>query len=318
MVVSSNPLFVGEGELAFDWVSDWAIIPDTPEARLDGRTHGVVVTRDGRVIVFHVSNPAMLIFNRTGKLIDSWGDRFPGAHGLTLVEEEGVEYLWLTDFKTGEVCKTTLGGKTVLLLPSPDYPGFDDPKYAPTWVTVFEERFGGNGDIWVADGYGAANLHRYDKTGRYLSTIDGSRGAGRFRHPHGVYIDTRKREPELYVADRMNRRVQVFDPDGHFKRVLAQTADTSACAFAPYGELTLIPEAPYRARLTVLGPDDRVITTLGANDDVCARAGFPNERSLFERGRFVTPHAAAADKAGNIYVVEWVTGGRITKLGRVE
>jgi hypothetical protein len=115
----------------------------------------------------------------------------------------------------------------------------------------------------------------------------------------------------------MNRRIQVFDPDGNFKRVLVETADTSACAFTPYGDFTLIPEAPYRARLTILDPDDRVITALGANDDVCARAGFPNDRSLFEPGRFMTPHAAAGDSAGNIYVVEWVTGGRITKLARV-
>jgi hypothetical protein len=315
-VTGRESVTVGEGEYTFDWIDNWAIIPDTPEARLDGRTHGVVVTRDGRIVVFHLSNPAILIFDSAGRLIDSWGDRFPGAHGLTLVEDHGVEYLWLTDFKTGEVSKTTLTGQTVLTLSAPEYPGFDDPRYAPTWVAVFEERVGGNGDVWVADGYGAANLHRYDKTGRYLSTIDGTKGGGRFRHPHGIYIDTRKREPELYVADRMNRRVQVFDLEGHFKRVLTDTADTSACCFTPYGEVTLIPEAPYRARLTILDPDDRVVTTLGANDEICARTGFPNDRSLFEAGRFVTPHAAAVDSAGNIYVVEWVTGGRITKLAR--
>jgi len=316
MATEGEPIFVGEGEHTFEWVDNWATIPDTPEARQDGRTHGVVVSHDGRVIVFHVSNPAVLIFDRTGKLIDSWGDRFPGAHGLTLVEEGGVEFLWLTDFKSGEVSKTTLSGETVLSLPSPDYPGFDNPKYAPTWVTVFEERFGGNGDIWVADGYGAANLHQYDKRGRYVSTIDGTKGAGRFRHPHGIYLDTRKGEPELYVADRMNRRIQVFDAEGHFKRVVTDTVDTSACAFTPYGDFTLVPEAPYRARLTILDPQDRVVATIAGNDEVCARPGFPNARSLFESGRFVTPHAAAADSAGNIYVVEWVTGGRITKLAR--
>jgi sugar lactone lactonase YvrE len=268
-------------------------------------------------VVLHVSNPAVLIFDSAGKVVDAWGDRFPGAHGLTLVEENGVEYLWLTDFKTGEVTKATLSGETVLSLPAPDYPGFNDPKYAPTWVAVFEERYGGNGDIWVADGYGAANLHRYDKTGRYLSTIDGTKGAGRFRHPHGIYIDPRKREPELYVADRMNRRVQVFDPNGQFRRVLGDTADTSPCGFAPYGDFTLIPEAPYRARLSIIDPRDRLVATIAANDEICARAGFPNERSLFTPGRFVTPHSAAADSAGNIYVVEWVTGGRITKLASV-
>lgn len=309
---------VGNGEHAFEWIENWAAVPDTPESRADGRTHGVVVTREGLVIVFHVGNPAILVFDQKGTLVDEWGDRFPGAHGLTLVEEAGAEYLWLTDYKTGEVVKTTLRGETVLSLPFPDLKGYNDPKYAPTWVTVFEERFEGSGDIWVADGYGAGYVHRYDRSGMYVSSINGSTGAGKFRHPHGIYVDSRKGDPELYVADRMNRRIQVYDTEGKFNRVVSDAADTSACAFVPYGEFTLIPEAPYRARLTVLDPEDRVVATLGENDDVCGRPGFPNDRSLTEPGRFVAPHSVAADTAGNLYVVEWIIGGRITKLTRMK
>ena len=309
---------IGSGVHTFEWIENWAVIPDTPEGRADGRTHGVVVTRDGQVIVFHLGNPAILIFDARGSLVDSWGDRFPGAHGLTLVEEDGTEYLWLTDYKTGEVVKTTLRGETVLSLPFPDFKGYDDPKYAPTWVSVFEQRLGGNGDVWVADGYGAAYVHRYDRAGNYLSSIDGTRGAGRFRHPHGLYVDTRKANPELYIADRMNRRIQVYDLDGRFIRVVAGAADTSACAFIPHGEFTLIPEAPYRARLTILDPDDNVVATLGENDRACTRQGFPNDRALVEPGRFVTPHSVATDSEGSLYVVEWITGGRITKLASVK
>lgn len=309
---------VGSGEYTFDWIDKWASIPDSPEARVDGRTHGIVVSRNGRVIVFHLGNPAVLIFNSEGALLESWGNRFPGAHGLTLVEEAGTEYLWLTDYKTGEVVKTTLEGETVLPLPYPDLKGYDDPKYAPTWVTVFERRFGGTGDVWVADGYGAGYVHRYDEKGNYLSSIDGTMGGGRFRHPHGIYLDTRKSEPELYIADRMNRRIQVYDAEGKFKRIVANAADTSACAFIPDAEFTLIPEAPYRARVTILDPDDRTVATLGEHDAVCSRAGFPNDPSLAEPGRFVTPHSVATDAARNIYVVEWVIGGRITKLARAK
>jgi hypothetical protein len=307
---------IGSGEHTFDWIENWGVIPDTPESRADGRTHGIVVTRDGRVIVFHLANPAILIFNAQGSLLDAWGDRFPGAHGLTLVEDGGTEYLWLTDYKTGEVVKTTLQGETVLSLPFPNLDGYNDPKYAPTWVSVFEERFGGNGDIWVADGYGAAYVHRYDRSGNYLSSLDGTTGAGRFRHPHGLHVDVRKNDPELYIADRMNRRIQVYDAEGTFKRLVPDAIDTSACAFIPHGEFTLIPEAPYRARLTILGPDDRVVATLGENDQACTRPGFPNDRALVEPGRFVAPHSVAVDAVGSIYVVEWITGGRITKLAK--
>jgi hypothetical protein len=307
---------IGNGEHSYNWVDNWAVIPDSPEGRANGRTHGVVVTTEGNVVVFHVGNPAVLIFDTHGSLLEAWGDRFPGAHGLTLVRERDADYLWLTDYATGEVVKTTLRGETILSLPFPELAGFDDPKYAPTWVTVFEERSGGNGDIWVADGYGAGYVHRYDRSGRYLGSIDGTTGAGRFRHPHGVYVDPRKPDPELYVADRMNRRIQVYDLDGRFKRVVDEARDTSACAFIPDGDFTLIPEAPYRARLTVVDPDDKVVCTLGENDSVCTRAGFPNEPKLAQPGTFVTPHSVASDAAGNLYVVEWVTGGRITKLAK--
>jgi hypothetical protein len=309
---------IGKGEHTFEWIENWAAVPDTLESRVDGRTHGVVVTREGLVIVFHVANPAILIFDAQGSLVDAWGDRFPGAHGLTLVEEAGTEYLWLTDYKTGEVVKTTLRGDTVLSLPFPGFKGYNDPKYAPTWVTVFEERFGGNGDIWVADGYGAGYVHRYDRSGQYHSSVNGTTGAGRFRHPHGIYVDSRKRDPELYIADRMNRRIQVYDVEGKFKRVLSEGANTSACAFIPYGEFTLIPEAPYRARVTIVDPQDRIVGTLGENDKVCALPGFPNDRALVEAGRFVTPHSVSSDAVGNLFVVEWITGGRITKLARVK
>ena len=309
---------IGSGEHTFEWIEDWALIPDTAASRADGRTHGVVVTADGKVVVFHVGDPAVLIFDAQGSLIEAWGDRFPGAHGLTLVEERGTECLWLTDYKTGEVVKTTLHGDTVLSLPIPGFKGYDDPKYAPTWVTVFEESLGGNGDIWVADGYGAAYLHRYDRNGNYLSSIDGTKGGGRFRHPHGIYIDTRRNDPELYVADRMNRRIQVYDVEGNFKRIVADSVDTSACAFIPDGEFTLIPEAPYRARLTILDPEDHIVTTIGENDSVCGRPGFPNDRSLVQPGRFVTPHSVAVDATRNIYVVEWITRGRVTKLVRIK
>ena len=311
-------MHIGSGEHTYEWLENWAVVPDTPEGRADGRTHGVVVASDGRVIVFHLGNPAIIAFDTNGRLTDSWGDRFPGAHGLTLVREGNTEYLWLTDYKTGEVVKTTLRGETVLSLPFPDLKGYDDPKYAPTWVTVFEERFGGNGDMWVADGYGAGYVHRYDRSGGYLSSMDGTAGAGRFRHPHGLYVDSRKAEPELYIADRMNRRIQVYDLDGRFKRVVSDAVDSSACAFISHGDFTLIPEAPYRARITILDPNDRVVVTLGENDQVCARTGFPNDRGLVESGRFVTPHSVATDAVGNIYVVEWITGGRITKLVRVK
>ena len=139
----------------YRWIEDWIKIPDPAATGNNGRTHGVAVTRDGRIVIFHQADPAVLIYSPAGELLNSWGE-FPGAHGLTLVEEDGVELLWLADETTKEVVKATLDGEIVQSIPAPAHPAYATSKYIPTWAAVNEKRFGGNGDIWVADGYGCA------------------------------------------------------------------------------------------------------------------------------------------------------------------
>src|SRR5690606_34975748 len=131
--------------------------------RENGRTHGVVVANDGHVLVFCQADPGVLVIDENGRQVDAWGDRFAGAHGMTKVEEDGREYLWLTDEKSAEVVKTTLDGKTVQTIEIAPHDAYrDGGAYIPTWAAVNETRHGGNGDIWVADGYGSSLIHRYD------------------------------------------------------------------------------------------------------------------------------------------------------------
>ena len=89
-----------------------------------------------------------------GNQLDSWASGLTNAHGMTLVKEGQSEYLWLADNKSAQVVKTTLNGDTVMSLQRPDLPVYGEGKYSPTGVAVNEERHGGNGDIWVTDGYG--------------------------------------------------------------------------------------------------------------------------------------------------------------------
>ena len=307
---------IGGGEHTYEWIENWARIPESASDRANGRTHGVAVDSRGRIIVFHQADPAVLFFDDSGKLLSAWGDRFPGAHGLTLVRENGSEYLWLTDHDTGEVVKTTLEGRAVLNIERPELKIYREGKYAPTWVAVNEERFGGNGDIWVTDGYGMSCIHRYDKSGGYLGSLDGSEGrAGAFKCPHALWLDTRHGEPELYIADRGNHRIQVYDLESRFKRALGADLLTSPCGFFTHGEFLLIPEL--YARLAVLDGEDRLVCYLGENEAVCKLEGWPNHpKHLIEVGKFNSPHHLAADPAGNIYVVEWIIGGRITRLAK--
>ncbi|MFB6135257.1 MAG: hypothetical protein ABEJ04_00680 [Halobacteriaceae archaeon] len=296
------PVHVGRGEHEYEWRDDWVTVPESD----NGRTHGVEVTADGRVVVFHQSSPAVLVYDESGELLDSWGE-YPGAHGLTLVETGDGPRLWLTDQESGAVVQTTLEGEVVRELPRPDQPAYDDGEFVPTWVAD-----AGDGTVWVADGYGESLVHRYDGD-VVTATLYGTAGAGRFDCPHAVAVDRRGGGPELYVADRGNERVQVFGLDGAFRRAFGRDAFTSPCSFATDGETLVVPEL--FARVTLLNGDDEVVAHLGENEAVCERDDWPNvPDDALEPGRFNSPHDAAVGPDGSVYVVEWVLDGRVTKL----
>lgn len=301
---------------SYRW-EDWTLLLPEPErGRDNGRTHGVAVTEAGQVVVFRQADPAVLVFDADGTLLDAWGDRFLGAHGLTLVQEDAQDVLWLTDQDSGEVVKTTLSGETLLQLDKPSLAAYDTGTYAPTGVAVFEQRLGGDGSVWVADGYGMNYVHRYDAAGRYLGSIDGEEGSARpFDCPHGVWFDDRRAEPELYVADRGNHRLQVYDPEGRFKRSVAADVLGCPCAAVVQGDELVVAELC--ARLAVLDLDDRLVRYIGQNEAVCERSDWPNVPAPQLRpGAFNSPHAIAADVDGSLYVVEWIVGGRLTKLAK--
>ena len=294
----------------YRWHEDWIRIPEAKASPEGGRTHGVAVSRAGNLYVFHQAVPAVLVYSPSGSLLDRWGD-YPGAHGMTLVEEDGEEFLWLADQKRMTAEKTTLDGRVVQALSRPDRPEYGSGPYVPTWIAVDEIRHGGGGDIWLADGYGQSLVHRYDAAGRYRSTLDGTEGAGRFRCPHGIAFDSRKPSSELYVADRGNRRVQVYDGKGRFLRVFGEEFLTSPDGFASFGDRLIVPEL--HAQLTILDREDRLVAQLGGNEDICTQAGWPDATPA-GAGKWNSPHAAAVDSQGNIFVVEWRKGGRVTKL----
>ncbi|MGE5682402.1 MAG: hypothetical protein ACM34K_16155 [Bacillota bacterium] len=310
-------MIIGNGINKYEWIDNWARIPESETGKLNGRTHGIAVSQSGKVIVFHQADPALLVFNDDGSLYSAWGSRFSGAHGLTLVKEGEREFIWITDEFSGEVAELSLTGETVMLLSTPPHPAYLTGKFSPTWVAVDEERFGGNGDIWVADGYGMSLVHKFNKRGRYVYTLSGKEGeAGRFNCPHSVFIDRRRSRPELLIADRGNKRIQVYDTDGNYNRSFGESYLSCPCSFVTYGDQLIIPELS--AKLTIVDINDLLACYIGDNEQTCRLPGWPDHpNDLLTEGKFNSPHSAAADYAGNIYVVEWIKGGRITKLQKL-
>jgi hypothetical protein len=331
------------GGRTYTWLDNWAKLPDTASARTGWAHPGLAVSAADEVFTYHPGDPQVLVFDRDGALLRSIATGLTEGHGITLSREGDVDYLWIADSGAkrrpdadygyhhgpsgGQVVKMTLDGQVVLTLETPLLDVYREGRYQPTSVAVNEERFGGNGDVWVADGYGQSYVHRYrrfSKRGEYLGSISGEEGGGRFATPHGLWIDTRKAEPELYVADRGNHRIQVYDVEGAFKRVVGAEFLSSPSAFARDGDFLVVAEL--RARLAILDGDDRLVGYLGDNEAVCAKPGWPNmldDRGIPTRtnrlapGKFNSPHGVGVDGDGHIYVAEWLIGGRMTKLVRV-
>ena len=304
----------------FEWIENWASIPDTPGGRKNGRTHAVAVAWDGSVIVFHQAVPAVLTYDSEGALLSAWGD-FPGAHGMTLVRENGQEYLWLTDEFTSAVVKTTLDGREVMRLDRPEHPAYENGKqYIPTWAAQNPE----TGEIWVADGYGAWLVHCFSPTGELQFTLDGTEGAGSFSWPHGVHFTTGANGQELFIADRGNGRITVYDGRGNYLR--SSGIAHSPCCFDFSGDAVLIPELFSGVKILDKNALE-LIAELGKSDRVHAPAavggwpppapeGWPDLAGTehVRPGYFNSPHGACFAQNGDIYVVEWIVGGRITKL----
>jgi hypothetical protein len=305
----------------YKWIENWATIPDTPGGKENGRTHAVAVSRTGTILVFHQAVPAVLQYDENGDLMSSWGD-FPGAHGMTLIEENSSEYLWLTDEMTGRVVKTTLTGEMVLTLPAPEHREYHDrgKKYIPTWVAQNPQ----TAEIWVADGYGASLVHRYSPQGEYQATMDGTEGAGRFSTPHGINITMGADSLELFITDRSNQRVVVYNTDGKFLRSSQSTH--SPCCFDFSGSHVVVPELFTGVKIL-----DKMslalVDEIGASPYVKpsstddwwppqAPDGWPNLAGTehVQAGYFNSPHGACFAANQDIFVVEWILGGRITKL----
>lgn len=340
---------IGSGEHTYEWIENWAKIPDTESARTGYAHHGIAVTQAGRVVAYHQDEPRILVFDGEGHVVDSWETDLTEGHGITTVAEGDTEYVWIADNGgkarkqggyqrpmapvpeevSGQVVKMTLDGRTVMRLGRPPLPVYRNGGYSPSSVAVNEERHGGNGDVWVADGYGRYYVHRYDRIGNYIGSINGAEGgAGEFDLPHDICIDTRKSEPELYVGDERNRRIQVYDLEGKFKRAFGSEYLTKPCGIATNGDLLMVTELgskDLRARLWLLDLRDNQISLLGDNPKVDDSDAWPNMRneegelvrsSLIEPGKFHCPHSITSDSHGNMYIAECLIGGRIIKLAR--
>ncbi len=302
---------IGSGSYTYEWVENWAKLPEGIQF---GYTHGIAEDSQGRIFVHNASAHSVIIFDEDGNYLESWGEEYAaGAHGMLLNREADGEYVYLAASNQNMVVKTTLYGKEVLRIETPELPQIYDAerKFVPTETAVAP-----NGDIYIADGYGESWVHCYNARGGYLFSFGGrGDGEGQLNNPHGIMLDTRGSEPLLVVADRGNHRLQYFTLDGEFVKI-TEGMLRLPCTTEQHEDDLYIPDL--HSRLTILDRNDQLITHLGERDRGWEIPGWPNiAHDLRQAGNFTSPHDLHVDRRGNIYVAEWISDGRVTKLARV-
>ncbi|MCC7272954.1 MAG: hypothetical protein IT561_09810 [Alphaproteobacteria bacterium] len=287
---------LGSGAHRYRVNPDWAKLPAGWSFR---DVAGVAVDAKDQVYVFNRGQHPMIVFDREGNFLRSWGEGlFTRAHGIH-VGPDGM--LYCTDDGDHTVRKCTPEGKVLLEIGIPGKPApfmSGEPFHRCTHTALSPR-----GDIYVSDGYGNARVHKYAPDGKLLKSW-GEPGTdpGQFNIVHNIVADD---EGWVYVADRENHRVQVFDGEGRYETQWKNLHRPCGLFLCPgHGGLCVIgelgPGLAVNRFVPNLGPRISLVTTKG---EIVARLGGKDGPGMAV-GQFQAPHGIAVDSRGDIYVGE--------------
>ncbi|MEA2742349.1 MAG: hypothetical protein QOG25_720 [Acetobacteraceae bacterium] len=288
-------IIVGEGDYRYEQLDNWAKVPPGWSLREVG---AVGVDQQDNVYVFNRGEHPMMVFDRDGNFLRAWGEGlFPRAHGLHMAPDGTV---FLTDDGDHSVRQCTLEGKVLLTLGTPGKPApfmSGEPFHRCTHTALSPK-----GDIYVSDGYGNARVHKYAPDGRKLMSWGESGTApGQFNLVHNISCDP---DGWVYVADRENHRIQVFDGNGRYEtqfnnlhRPCGMFMPYCSCPICYVGELG--PATRTNRNYANLGPRLSIIDNKG---NLLARIGGPHPGT--GPADYIGPHGLTVDGHGDIYIGE--------------
>lgn len=267
--------------LSYHVVADW---PRLPAGWNFGEVAAVDVDRNDNVWVFSDGPHPVMEFDSSGKFLQAWPE-FLGKkpHGLRVGPDGNI---WTVDLETHRVMKWTPEGRLLMILgtgsPAPD----NNAKYAFNRPATLN--FGPDGDFFVADGYGNSRVAHYSRAGEFLAQW-GAKGTGdgEFNLVHDIAVDSRGR---LYVTDRVNKRVQIFDQQGRF---LGKWTDLGVPQGLCYvrRENALYMCDGVNSRIIKVDLNGRIIGVLGSFGKI--------------PGKLDVPHYIAVDSTGAIYSADF-------------
>ena len=319
---------IGPHRLEYEVIEGWE---QMPEGWSFVEVAGVACDSQDRVYVFNRGAHPMIVFDKEGRFLNAWGEgEFVNPHGIFIDHNDD---LWLADDKDHTVHKYTTDGERLMTIGESGKPSDTGyrigaspvlraagPFHRVTNVAVLPD-----GDMYIADGYGNARVHKFSKEGELLfSWGEPGHGPGQFILPHGIGADS---AGLVYVCDRENSRVQIFTAEGEYLRewtflnrpydIFIDDQDMMHIAEGgfhnymmkrsegplPAHDQTIIyPPCGHSpiARVTVCDPDGEIAAQVGGENPVLP-------------GNFVAPHGIWADKRGDLYVGEVVVNAGAVK-----
>lgn len=284
----------GTGKYTYEVDEGWGKLPA-------GWTYGwipaVACDSKDNVYVYSRSDHPLVIFDREGNFLDSWGeDVLEDAHGIFIDSEDNV---WCTERNTHCVRKFNAKGELVMTIGTPGQQGANDgdPFRLPTDLAVAS-----NGDLFITDGYGNARVHKYSADGQLLHSW-GTWGSGpsQFELSHCVRLD---KDERVWVCDRTNNRIQIFDTEGNFLTEWTGLKHPDTIYFDPVDDVVYVAELDQQVSIFAL--DGTLLSQWGG--------GAPSDQpGLFK----ACPHGIWADSRGDLYVGEVQVDSHLQKFVRV-
>ncbi len=315
---------IGPHKFEFDVIQGWE---QMPEGWSFVEVVGIAVDSRDRVYVFNRGDHPIIIFDMEGKFLTAWGEGiFVSPHGIFIDRDDTI---YLADDGDHTVRVFDTDGKMTMIL--------GDPGVAADTGYVLQKSpvlFGGkpfnrvtnvargkNGDLYIADGYGNARVHRFSADGKHLTSWgQPGKAPGEFNLPHGIAVDSGGR---VYVADRENSRIQIFTPNGAYIQSwdwlsrptdifiddqdfihVAELAWSGGVQAHIHSNNQECPPAGHDpiSRVTVCDPDGKIVARVGGTNPVLP-------------GNFVAPHGLWCDSRGDLYVGEVIKrSGALAKL----
>ncbi len=317
-VKQENAGHVPAGAGTYQLVKDW---PQLPGGYILGNPTGIGIDTNQNVFVFHRAGRTwpligampdsyipektiLLLDNNSGKITNSWGDSsFVMPHGLTVDHNNNV---WVTDVGLHQVFKFSHNGKLLMTLGIAKTPGKDSIHFnRPTDVAVADD-----GSFYVSDGYGNSRIVKFSATGTYLFEW-GKKGnkKGEFNIPHGIDLDE---HGNVFVADRENNRIQVFDPTGKFLTQWTDKSFESICSIffeKTKKNFVAVDDARSWFKTKHKGSDILLFDSSGNLQSRYGRSGsYQGPKSWY--------HDVAIDAKGDIYVGD-ILGNTLQKFKKI-